>query len=272
MAPLWKEAEAKLRADRSPGPGLDGAIADSDELKLNPKKRPLIRPSPQKNVFRAASRHANIRRPMSFALLPSVWADPMPEALVRPSLKNSWAYQYRMQVTAVVMGAAWAYVALSRPWFDQGSTIDWLIDGAAWTAFLGGALLRLWATLWIAGRKKQKLVDDGPYRACRNPLYLGTFAMGIGIGLFLKSLVFAAGLGLVLSLYLWFVVPAEERYMRSRFADDYDEYCAPSSPLVSAGSACSVATRSSIRPPIAGRFTANAGEWPAGCCSPHWPS
>ncbi len=150
----------------------------------------------------------------------------MQEALARPSLKSSWAYQYRMQVTAVVMGGAWAYVALSRPWIDQGSAIDWLIDGAAWTAFLGGAVLRLWATLWIAGRKKQTVVDDGPYRACRNPLYVGTFAMGIGIGLFLKSLVFGAGLGLVVLLYLWFVVPAEERYMRSRFAESYDEYCA----------------------------------------------
>lgn len=150
----------------------------------------------------------------------------MQETLVRPSLKNSWAYQYRMQVTAVVMGAAWSYVALSRPWIDQGSAVDWLLDGAAWTAFLGGALLRLWATLWIAGRKKQNLVDDGPYRACRNPLYVGTFAMGLGLALFLKSLVFAGGLGLVVLLYLWFVVPAEERYMRSRFEQDYDRYCA----------------------------------------------
>jgi protein-S-isoprenylcysteine O-methyltransferase Ste14 len=149
----------------------------------------------------------------------------MTEALARPSLKNSWAYQYRMQVTAVVMGAAWGYVALSRPWFDPGSATDWLLDGVAWAAFLGGALLRLWATLWIAGRKKQTLVDDGPYRATRNPLYLGTFAMGIGLTLFLKSLVFAAGLGIVVALYLWFVVPAEERYMRSRFAADYDNYC-----------------------------------------------
>ena len=64
----------------------------------------------------------------------------MSQALARPSLKNSWAYQYRMQVTAVVMGAAWGYVALSRPWFDPGSAIDWLLDGAAWAAFLGGAL------------------------------------------------------------------------------------------------------------------------------------
>ena len=85
--------------------------------------------------------------------------------------------------------------------------------------------VRLWATLWIAGRKKQTVVDDGPYRACRNPLYVGSFVMGIGLGLFLKSLVFAAGLGLVMSLYLWFVVPAEERYMRSRFGAAFDDYC-----------------------------------------------
>jgi protein-S-isoprenylcysteine O-methyltransferase Ste14 len=150
----------------------------------------------------------------------------MQEAFAHPSLRNSWAYQYRMRVTAVVLGVAWTYVALSRPWFDQGSVADWLIDGAAWAAFLGGAMLRLWATLWIAGRKKQSLIDVGPYRACRNPLYVGTFAMGIGLGLFLKSFVFAGGLGLVLWLYLWFVVPAEERYMRSRFGDEYDRYCA----------------------------------------------
>jgi protein-S-isoprenylcysteine O-methyltransferase Ste14 len=150
----------------------------------------------------------------------------MQEALVRPSLKQSWAYQYRMQVTAIVMGATWAYVALSPPWIPQGSALDWLTEAAAWIVFLGGALLRLWATLWIAGRKKQNLVDDGPYRACRNPLYVGTFAMCIGLALFLKSGVFALGFGVVLALYLWFVVPAEERYMRSRFTDAYDDYCA----------------------------------------------
>jgi len=143
----------------------------------------------------------------------------------RPSLKNSWSYRYRMQVTALVLGSAWTYVAFSRPWIEQGAAVDWLIDGAAWTVFFAGACVRLWATLWIAGRKKQTVVDDGPYRACRNPLYVGSFMMGIGLGLFLKSLAFAAGLGLVLSLYIGFVVPAEERYMGIRFGAAYDDYC-----------------------------------------------
>lgn len=149
----------------------------------------------------------------------------MQEAVARPSLKNSWAYQYRIPITAVALGGTWAYVGLFRNPPEWSAPLDWSIDAAAWFVFLGGAIFRIWATLWIAGRKKQVLVDDGPYRMCRNPLYLGTFAMAIGIGLFLKSLIFGAGIGLVLGLYLWFVVPAEEGYMRSRFGSDYDSYC-----------------------------------------------
>jgi hypothetical protein len=49
--------------------------------------------------------------------------------------------------------------------------------------------------------------------------------MGIGLALFLKSLVFAGALALILLLYVWYVVPAEERYMPIQCADDYRGYC-----------------------------------------------
>lgn len=150
----------------------------------------------------------------------------MEKVLSAHSLQHSWPYRNRSRFAGVLMGLAWAYVAISRPWINPGSSLDWLIDAAAWTAFVAGALLRLWATLWIAGRKKNTVVDGGPYRACRNPLYLGTFAMGVGLALFLKSLVFAAGLMIVVALYVRFVVPAEERYMPIKCAEDYRNYCA----------------------------------------------
>jgi protein-S-isoprenylcysteine O-methyltransferase Ste14 len=35
--------------------------------------------------------------------------------------------------------------------------------------------MRIWATTWIAGRKRQSVVNDGPYALTRNPLYVGTF-------------------------------------------------------------------------------------------------
>lgn len=144
---------------------------------------------------------------------------------IRPSLKNSRAYQYRIPLTAVVLIGSWLWVALTPSAIDESQTVIWFLDAAAWGAFAVGALVRIWATLWIGGRKKQTIVDDGPYRVCRNPLYLGTFAMVLGVALFLKSAVFAVGLAFVWYLYVWYVVPAEEHYLRGRFASAYDDYC-----------------------------------------------
>jgi protein-S-isoprenylcysteine O-methyltransferase Ste14 len=146
-------------------------------------------------------------------------------AAVRPSLKNSRAYQYRIPLTAIALLGSWAWVLMTPPWIEESRPIVWFTNSAAWAAFAVGALVRIWATLWIGGRKKHTIVDDGPYRVCRNPLYLGTFAMVLGVALFLKSAVFAVALAFVWFLYAWYVVPAEERYMRGRFATAYDDYC-----------------------------------------------
>ena len=89
--------------------------------------------------------------------------------------------------------------------------------------------------------------------------------MGIGLGLFLKSLVFAAGLGLVMSLYLWFVVPAEERYMRSRFGAAFDDYCRRGPGWIPN---IGLLRRNEIfqRAADQGALFPSADEWPAGCC------
>jgi protein-S-isoprenylcysteine O-methyltransferase Ste14 len=157
--------------------------------------------------------------------LTSAQTDAGPPAAVRPSLKNSRAYQYRIPLTAIALLGSWLSVLMTPPWIKESESIVWLTNAAAWGAFAAGALIRIWATLWIGGRKKHTIVDDGPYRVCRNPLYVGTFAMFWGVALFLKSPVFAVAVSFVWFLYAWYVVPAEERYMRGRFAAAYDDYC-----------------------------------------------
>jgi protein-S-isoprenylcysteine O-methyltransferase Ste14 len=142
-----------------------------------------------------------------------------------PSLKKSWAYQNRISLTAVVLASTWVFVAFSPPLIPENSLADWFTDAAAWIAFVSGLLVRVWATLWISGRKRQTVVQDGPYRLCRNPLYIGTFLMGIGLGLFLKSILFSVGLFFILMLYVKSVVPAEEKYLRHRLGADYEHYC-----------------------------------------------
>jgi protein-S-isoprenylcysteine O-methyltransferase Ste14 len=142
------------------------------------------------------------------------------------SLKNSWAYQHRLGVTAAVLGAGWVFVAFTEPAINEGTPLAWALNAVAWVSFLAGSFMRIWATTWIAGRKRQSVVNDGPYALCRNPLYVGTFLMGLGLGLFLKSIVFAIALLSIVALYLKFVVPAEEAYLTDRLGEPYRQYCA----------------------------------------------
>ena len=57
--------------------------------------------------------------------------------------------------------------------------LRWLAVGAA--PLLGGLALRVWAAGHI--RKNRELAVGGPFRFTRNPLYLGSFFMAIGLGL-----------------------------------------------------------------------------------------
>ena len=69
------------------------------------------------------------------------------------------------------------------------------------------------------------VVEDGPYSICRNPLYIGTFLMAMGIALFLQSLTFAAGITVATIFYLSVTVPAEELLLRDKFGPAFIDYC-----------------------------------------------
>ena len=68
------------------------------------------------------------------------------------------------------------------------------------------------------------IVSDGIYRFSRNPIYLGMFLAYFGIFLMANN---AWGLILGVALYLimhFGVILREERYLTSRFGDDYQQY------------------------------------------------
>ena len=70
----------------------------------------------------------------------------------------------------------------------------------------------------------QKLIVEGPYRYCRNPMISGVFFMITGEGLMLFSstiLAWAVGFFIINTMYFIFV---EERSMMQRFGSDYLKY------------------------------------------------
>ena len=96
------------------------------------------------------------------------------------------------------------------------------------TLALGGfvSILGLAIRAWAAGhiRKNETLARSGPYAFTRNPLYLGSFVLGLGFtigsGRWGLAIVFAA---LFLGIYFP-VMRVESRTLAEMFGDDYRHY------------------------------------------------
>lgn len=87
------------------------------------------------------------------------------------------------------------------------------------------ALGRLWCSLYIAGNKDAKLIQQGPYSLCRNPLYFFSFLGAVGVGMATETFTAPVVLGVVFLLYYPAVIREEEGKLREVFGDEFDDYC-----------------------------------------------
>lgn len=73
------------------------------------------------------------------------------------------------------------------------------------------------------GKATTKLITAGPYRFSRNPIYTGGTAALLGLALLLDT---AIGVAVVVALALLAhnLTLAEERYLESKFGDDWRQY------------------------------------------------
>lgn len=85
-----------------------------------------------------------------------------------------------------------------------------------------GILIRAWSSGHI--RKNQNLAVSGPYAYTRNPLYLGSFLLGVGFtiasGVWWLALIFIV---LFLGIYLP-VMRVEAEDLKQIFGEDYKQY------------------------------------------------
>ncbi len=157
---------------------------------------------------------------MSTAVADSPTA-PAGEAPISASL----AYRWRVSVTAVSLIIGWVVCQFSGPIPALSFWANATLVTLSWSTLTLGLAIRLWGTAAIAGRKGMEVVCEGPYALCRNPLYWGTFLIAVSMTLFLQSGVFAVSLIPPVLLYLFGVVPAEERFLQQRLGRDYSDYC-----------------------------------------------
>ncbi|MFL6263524.1 MAG: methyltransferase family protein [Thermoanaerobaculia bacterium] len=68
------------------------------------------------------------------------------------------------------------------------------------------------------------IVETGPYRFTRNPMYVGLAALYLGITLWVDSLWPVLFLPVALFTIQRFVIAREERYLEAKFGDQYCDY------------------------------------------------
>ena len=86
------------------------------------------------------------------------------------------------------------------------------------------ALGRCWAILHIGSRKNVELIQSGPYKYCRNPLYLFSIVGTLGFGLSTKSIIFSIGVLLPIVIIFLRTIKKEEQYLLFKFKGIYDDY------------------------------------------------
>lgn len=72
----------------------------------------------------------------------------------------------------------------------------------------------------------EKLVQGGIFNHCRNPLYVGNVTILIGVGIASNSLLFlCTAIPFFLFAYRA-IIAAEENFLRNKFGQEFDDYCA----------------------------------------------
>lgn len=121
---------------------------------------------------------------------------------------------------SVRVGAAWLlavpFLVLSRP------TPMLLLVGSVVAA--AGLVIRGWAAGTV--EKDRDLTTSGPYAHTRNPMYLGSFVIGLGLTLAGGGWVWPAAFGLFFVIVYAPTMSREGRALAERFGAAYAEYAA----------------------------------------------
>ncbi len=145
---------------------------------------------------------------------------------IAPELSSTrqWLARSRGWMSLSIMAPVALAVFFSKPPAVEGSWLDAAIDVGCWILFVLGAFTRWWATLYIGGNKSNRVICEGPYSICRNPLYLGTFLMTGSLVLQMMSLTLGLIYLLATAWYMATTISVEEHNLRRKFGEDFVAY------------------------------------------------
>lgn len=131
----------------------------------------------------------------------------------------------RINLTRIFVGFIILLVVFSDSQWEEKSSLTTGILFLLGCVFAGIASVgRLWCTLYIAGFKTKRLVTEGPYSICRNPLYFFSLFGGIGVGLATETLTIPLILLIAFAIYYPFVIRHEENKLKAVHGEEFEAY------------------------------------------------
>ena len=141
----------------------------------------------------------------------------------------------------IVRFRLWPPVAVGAPLL-----LGWLITSiwgdpirvGEWRVPLGSALMLFFLawngwSLWLfarhqtgllPGQATNAIIEEGPYRLSRNPLYVGLLALYLSLVLLASTFWGLVLFPAAVLLLLWGAIRPEERFLHQRFGAPYDDY------------------------------------------------
>jgi protein-S-isoprenylcysteine O-methyltransferase Ste14 len=87
-----------------------------------------------------------------------------------------------------------------------------------------GLALRAWAAGYL--HKQEVLTVTGPYAYTRNPLYVGSAVLALGVAIATRSWISSLLLAFYFTVFYSIVMRREEKELRLRHAENFDRYAA----------------------------------------------
>lgn len=130
----------------------------------------------------------------------------------------------RMLASRILMVFVLLLGLLTTPSVPEGSVVYELSKLAGYILLAACAVGRIYSTAFIGGIKNKHLVTEGPYSACRNPLYFYSLLGAAGIGFLCVQLTLFV---LLFGGFLWMysgLIRREEEFLSEKFGKEFDSY------------------------------------------------
>ena len=112
------------------------------------------------------------------------------------------------------------------PLSDPGVRVAGVVLSVVFVVWNGWTLAMMAAnrTAVLPGGATSTILDRGPFRVSRNPLYVGLIILDVGLALLWPSAWALMFVPVGVALLLWGAIVPEEHYLSAKFGGEYDAY------------------------------------------------